>query len=455
MIEHYCVDEIRGPILIIKGNYKPMLGEIVALNVKNKKVYGQVLETSKDIILLQSFKKLEGVSKSEISVEFTGELLKFRVSDELVGRVLNGVGKPIDEGPLIYGKEVEIEGKIIRPSKRSIPKGMIQTGVSSIDLLNSLIRGQKLPIFTGAGLSHLKLIGDILKNTSQEDLIIIFAGIGLAYDEYNYIKSLLEKTGILKKSIIFLNRAIDPVVERLIIPRIALTTGEYFAFEKQKNVLCILYDITNYADGLREISSMRGEYPGRMGYPPYLYTDLATLFERSGIINGKKGSLTQIPILSMPNDDITHPIPDLTGYITEGQIILSRTLEKEGIFPAIDIIPSLSRLMHQGTKDLVREDFKFLGNILYTSYSKYLKAKKLKLISGVESLNKSDKQYLEFGEKFEKEFLNQEKKREFQETLDKACDLVQYLPDFERAKIPEGFYKYVKWDTSSDQAKQN
>lgn len=443
MIEHYCIDEIKGPILIIKGGFKPKLGEIVKLNLKNKVITGQVLETSKEVTLLQSFQTLAGARKSDISVEFSGELLKFGVSEELKGRILNGYGKPIDNGPLIYGKEQNIEGRIIRPSRRVIPKGIIKTGINSIDLLNTLIKGQKLPIFSGSGLSHLRLIGEILKNISQEDMLIIFGGIGLAYNDYIYISSLLQETGILRKAIFFLNRAIDPVVERIILPRVALTTAEYFAFEKEQNVIVILYDISNYADGLREISSMRGEYPGRMGYPPYLYTDLASLFERSGIISGKKGSLTQIPVLTMPNDDITHPIPDLTGYITEGQIILSRTLDKEGIFPPIDIIPSLSRLMYHGSKGLVREDFKFVGDLLYSSYSKYLKAKKLKLISGIDSLSKADRKYLEFGEFFEWNFLNQDKKRLMEESFDIAWQAIKLLPDFERIKIPEKFMKYM------------
>jgi V/A-type H+-transporting ATPase subunit B len=444
MKEYYCVDEIKGPVLVIRGNFKPKLGEILNLNINQQTITAQVLETSKDVILVQAFKKIQGIRKDEISVEFTGELFKFMVSKDLRSRVLNGFGQPIDNGPLIYGKEKKIQGNIIRPSKREIPRGIIKTGISSIDLLNTLIKGQKLPIFSGAGLSHLKLIGEILKNISKQNIIIIFGGIGLSYDEYNYINNLLEKTGILRKGIFFLNKAIDPVVERIILPRITLTTAEYFAYELEKDVLVILYDITNYADGLREISSMRGEFPGRMGYPPYLYTDLASLFERSGILSGKKGSLTQIPILTMPNDDITHPVPDLTGYITEGQIILSRSLEKEGIFPSVDIIPSLSRLMYQGSKDLIRDDFKFIGDLLYSSYSKYLKAKKLKLISGVEALNESDKKYLEFGENFNKEFLNQKTRRNFEESFENAWQLVKLLPDFEIVKVPEKFYKFIQ-----------
>ncbi|MBD3204054.1 V-type ATP synthase subunit B [Candidatus Woesearchaeota archaeon] len=445
MIEYYCIDEIKGPLLIIRGNFNPKNGEIIRLKSRDgNRITAQVLETAKDVIILQSFKKLHGIRKSDVSVEFTGDLFEFMVSKKLKGRILNGFGNPIDNGPVIPGIKKKIEARIIRPSQREVPRGLITTGISSIDLLNTLIKGQKLPIFSGAGLSHLKLIGEILKNVSKQDSLTIFGGIGISYDEYNFINSLLEKTGILSKGIFFLNKAIDPVVERIILPRIALTCAEYFAFELNMDVIVILYDITNYADGLREISSMRGEYPGRMGYPPYLYTDLASLFERSGIVSGKKGSITQIPILTMPNDDITHPVPDLTGYITEGQIILSRELEKQGVFPPIDIIPSLSRLMYQGSKGLVREDFKFLGDLLYSSYSKYLNAKKLKLISGIEALSKADKKYLVFGDAFNDTFLNQKKRRTLIDSFDCAWEIIKLLPDFELVKIPTKFEKYIR-----------
>ncbi|MBU0757478.1 MAG: V-type ATP synthase subunit B [Nanoarchaeota archaeon] len=450
MIEYYSVDEIKGPIVIVRGDFSPMLGEMVSLDCRGKKITAQVLETSKDAAVLQSFSTLEGIKKDDISVGFSGELFKFRVSKDLRGRIMDGLGNPIDSGPLIYGKEKNIEGNIIRPSKRQVPRGMIETGISSIDLLNTLIYGQKLPIFTGSGLSHLRLIGDILKNISSHDIMIVFGGIGLSHDELEYINHIIEDTGVLNHAAVFLNSAIDPVVERIILPRIALTCSEYFAFEKNKKVLTILYDMTNYADALREISSARGEFPGRQGYPPYLYTDLASLFERCGIIKGMDGSLTLMPVLTMPNGDITHPVPDLTGYITEGQILLSRALEKEGIFPPVDIIPSLSRLMHHGTEGIVRKDFSFIGNLLYSSYARYLKAKKLKLISGIESLSQADRDYLNFGDGFERKFLNQTIKRSMERTLRIAWNLAKLLPDFEDAKIPDEFRPFIDKATDSE-----
>jgi V/A-type H+-transporting ATPase subunit B len=268
--------------------------------------------------------------------------------------------------------------------------------------------------------------------------------MGLTFDEYSFITDKLEKTGVFENSVFYLNKANEPAAERIVLPRIALTVSEYLAFEKQKDVFVIMYDMTNYAEALREISSMRGEIPGRMSYPPYLYTDLANLMERSGIIEGRKGSLTQMPILTMPNDDLTHPVPDLTGYITEGQIILSRSLEKEGIRPPVNIIPSLSRLMHDGSKGESREDHLMIGDLLYTSYSKYLKSKKLLLISGEESLSETNQKYLNFGRAFENEFINQEKYRSFEESLDLAWKIVKLLPEVEKIKIPEKFKKYLK-----------
>ncbi len=411
-VEYFCVDEIRGPIVIAKGDFCPMYGEIVELVLQNteRTVRGQVIEVSEENILVQTFKGMRGVGRKDISVRFTCELLKTPVSEKIVGRILDGKGSPIDGGLQITGERRNVQGLPIRPLKRTHPYGVIETGVSSIDLLDTFIKGQKLPIFSASGLSHLKLVGQVVENArlhSGEELTVIFGGLGLTFDEYSYIMNLVKETGILGRCAFFLNKANDPVVERIILPRIALTVAEHLAFDLEKNVLVMLYDLSNYADALREISSLRGELPGRMSYPPYLYTDLASILERSGLLEGKHGSLTQMPILTMPNNDITHPIPDLTGYITEGQILLSRELEKEGIYPPIDIIPSLSRMMNKGTTGITREDHLFLSNLLYSAYSKYLKAKKLRLISGEKSLSGDDRKYLEFGGRFERKFINQ------------------------------------------------
>ncbi len=440
-MEYYCVKEIRGPIIVTRGGGNPGYRENVLIKHDNKIIKGQVLESSKDYNIIQTFKKLEGVSSEELRVEFKGTLLKFPVSEDIIGRVFNGAGEPLDNGPSIIGEERLIEGRPINPLSRKPPQGVIETGISAIDILNTLIIGQKLPIFTGSGLSHLKMIKMLIENSkimkSKENLNIIFCGMGLTFDEYDFIKNLLKGSGILKRGVFYLNKAEDPIVERIILPRIALTNAEYLAFEKEKQVLVIMYDLTNYADALREISTSRGEFPGRMSYPPYLYTDLASLMERSGITKGINGSITQIPILTMPGDDITHPVPDLTGYITEGQIILDRSLDKEGIFPPINILPSLSRLMHEGSEGITREDHLFLGNMLYSSYANFLTAKKRELISGYQSLSETDKKYLRFGEAFKKNFLEQEEVRSFNQSLDIAWNVVKLLPDFEKSKIPE------------------
>ncbi len=445
-MEFFCVDEIKGPVVVARGDFRAMYGEVIELNTPSGVVKAQVMDSSKKMAVLRTFERLEGVSSEAISARFTGELFQMAVSEELLGRRLDGSGRPTDGGPIILGERREIQGTPIRPSRREPPRGMVETGISSIDVLNSLVKGQKLPIFSGYGLSHLEMLGRLLKDSriKNGELKVVFAGMGLTFGEYSFINNLLERTGAIQRSSVFLNKATDPVVERIVLPRLALTTAEFLAFDQGMDVLAVLYDLTNYAEALREVSSMQGELPGRMGYPPYLYTDLASLMERSGVVSGSDGSLTQIPILTMPNDDLTHPVPDLTGYITEGQLILSRELEKEGIFPPVDIIPSLSRLMHSGTKGLVREDHKFIGNLLYSSYSKYRRAKKLRLISGEEALSGEDKKYIEFGEALEGKFLDQEERRGFENSLDIAWEVASLLPDFELSKVPEEFRGLLK-----------
>jgi len=445
VVEYYCVTDIKGSIIITRGGLKPGIGEFVEIKTDKGIIEGQVLETSDEYAVIQTFQKLELVGTEDIRINFKGALLKTVVSEQAIGRIFDGVGNPIDGGPPLVGEERDISGRIILPSARTPPHGIIETGISAIDLLMTLIQGQKLPVFSASGLSHLDLLIRVLKDAKLlgGDLKIVFCGLGLPFDEYSYILNTIRETGILNRSIVFLNKADDPIVERIILPRIALTLSEYLAFDMEMDVLLILYDLTNYAEALREISSSRGELPGRMSYPPYLYTDLASIMERSGIISGRKGSLTQFPVLTMPNDDMTHPVPDLTGYITEGQIILSRDLEKEGIRPPINIVPSLSRLMHSGSKGIARKDHKVVGDVLYSSYSKYLRTKKLVLISGEESLSETDKKYLAFGFSFEKDFLDQKERRTFNESLDLAWSVIKLLPDIEKARIPEEFLKYL------------
>jgi V/A-type H+-transporting ATPase subunit B len=383
--------------------------------------------------------------------------LMIKVSDEMLGRVFNGIGQPIDNGPeILTGDSRDMNGSPINPVSRMYPRNFIQTGISAIDALMTLIRGQKLPIFSGNGLPHNRIAVQItkqakLKGEEAGNFAIVFAAMGIKHDEANFIRESLEQSGAIKNTIMFLNLADDPAIERIATPRVALTAAEYLAFDKNLHVLVLLTDMTNYCEALRELATARGEVPSRKGYPGYLYSDLASIYERAGMIKDRNGSITQIPILSMPNDDITHPIPDLTGYITEGQIVLNRDLNRKGIYPPIGVLQSLSRLMKDGIgKGYTRDDHPHVSSQLFASYSRVQEVKALASIIGEEELTDSDKSYLRFGEAFENEFLkqNEDEDRSIEETLDLGWKLLGYLPKIELTRVSEkeiaDHYKEIK-----------
>jgi len=452
LVEYKTITQIKGPLIIVEKTHPVKYGEIAKIRKGDEILLGQVLETSKDFVVVQVFEDTTGIGKDS-TVSFTGETFKFGVSEELLGRIFNGRGEPIDRGPIPnYEERLDINGEPINPYMRKYPNDMIETGISAIDVMNTLLRGQKLPIFSGNGLPHNDLALQIARQArvrkNEEKFAVVFAAMGITHEEaYKFIED-FRKTGALKRSVIFLNLASDPSVERIITPRLALTTAEYLAFEKEMHVLVILTDMTNYAEALREISASREEVPGRRGYPGYLYTDLATIYERAGLVKGKKGSLTQVPILTMPNDDKTHPVPDLTGYITEGQIVLSRELTKKNLYPAIDVLASLSRLMGSGIGEgKTREDHKNVSDQLFASYAEGIDLRALKAIVGEEAMSERDRKYLRFADEFEKKFINQGKyeHRTTEESLDLAWELLSLLPEEELTKIkPSLKEKYLK-----------
>ena len=411
---------------------------------------GRVIEVGEGKAVVQVFEGTQGLSISETRARFLGRTMELGVSEDLLGRVLDGLGRPIDGLPEPVAEEYrDVNGEPINPNEREYPSDFIQTGVSAIDGMNSLVRGQKLPIFSGAGLPHNMLAAQIARQATvpgkEEEFAVIFAAIGVQNDEARFFRRSLEETGAITRSTLFLNLADDPAIERLITPRAALTLAEYLAFEKDYHVLVILTDMTNYCEALREVSAAREEVPGRKGYPGYMYTDLATIYERAGRIKGKRGSLTQMPILSMPSDDITHPIPDLTGYITEGQIVLSRDLYRKGIYPPINVLMSLSRLMGPGiiAEKRTRPDHGDVSNQLYASYSRAVQLRALSEIVGKAGLSEIDLKYLEFGDLFEQRFLKQgyEENRSLDRTLEIAWDILSTLPETELTKIKEEHIK--------------
>ena len=413
---------------------------------------GQVLDTSDDIVVVQIFEGTAGIDVDS-RVKFLGDTLKLSVSKDMLGRVLSGSGKPIDNGPdVLPEKKMDIIGAAINPYSRASPHDFIQTGVSTIDAMNTLVRGQKLPLFSGSGLPHNEIALQIARQAKvigkQENFVVIFAAMGITNEEAQYFIHDFEQTGALERSVVFLNLANDPAVERLVTPRMALTAAEYFAYEHDAHVLVILTDMTNYCESLREIGAAREEIPGRRGYPGYMYTDLATIYERAGVIKGKKGSVTQIPILTMVGDDITHPIPDLTGYITEGQIVLSRELHRKGIYPSIDVLPSLSRLMNLGIGPTrTREDHKQLSDQMYAAYAEGRDLRGLVAIVGEEALSERDKKLLKFAAEFEDKFVRQrrDEERSISETLDLGWKLLSLLPSNELTRLsPELKKKYYK-----------
>ncbi|MEM0360559.1 MAG: V-type ATP synthase subunit B, partial [Candidatus Diapherotrites archaeon] len=442
--EYSTIERVAGPLVFVKNTKNVMFQETVQVKLPDSSIKnGQVLEVSEDMAVVQVFEGTSGIDTKKSSVKFLGHTIKLKVGMELLGRVFSGTGKPIDGGPEIIGeKELDINGMAINPTSRDNPSDFIQTGISAIDGMNTLVRGQKLPIFSGAGLPHNKIAAQIVRQArvlgSGEKFSIVFGAMGVTKEEANFFREEFEKTGALERVVMFLNYADDPAIERIITPRIALTAAEFLAFEKGMHVLVILSDMTNYCEALREISSAREEVPGRRGYPGYMYTDLASIYERAGRIKGKPGSITQLPILSMPDDDKTHPIPDNTGYITEGQIVLSRALHRENIFPPIDPRPSLSRLMSHGIgAEKTREDHACVSNQLYAAYAEGMDKKDLVAVVGEEALSERDKQFLKFAERFEKEFIAQgyEENRSIQETLDIAWNLFKTIPEKELKRI--------------------
>jgi len=453
------INEIAGPLVIVKKVKDVTYEEIVELQDGNGNIRrGRVLEVNADKAVIQLFTGTEGLDEKNCKVSFAGETLRFGVAEEMLGRVFNGSGDPIDGGPqIIPEKYLDINGSPINPAMREFPDDFIQTGISTIDGLNTLVRGQKLPLFSGAGLPHSEVAAQIarqakvvsVKNGEEiveedSDFVVVFAAMGVTFEDAQFFVNEFNRTGAMERSVVFTNVANDPVVERITLPRIALTTAEYLAYEKNKHVLVILTDMTNYADALREISSARKEVPGRRGYPGYLYTDLATLFERAGRLKNSKGSVTQLPILTMPDDDKTHPIPDLTGYITEGQIMISRALHTKGIYPPVDILPSLSRIKVADKK--IRDDFSKVANQIFASYAKGKEVKELSLILGEGALTDTDKKYIRFYEEFEKQYVNQNKNenRSILDTLDLSWKLLSILPVTELKRLkPEHIEKYL------------
>ncbi len=454
MKEYQTVTSIEGPLVFVDRVENVGYNEIVEVKLPNgEKRKGQVLETSKGKAVIQIFGPTTGLDIERTKVKFLGDTMKLSVSEEMLGRVFNGLGEPRDKGaPIIAEKKIDIIGAAINPMAREKPKDFIQTGISTIDGLNTLVRGQKLPIFSGSGLPHNELAVQIARQAKvrnkSENFAVVFAAIGITHEESSFFMKDFERTGALERSVLFLNLADDPSVERLITPRMALTTAEYLAFEKGMHVLVIITDMTNYCEALREIAGARKEVPGRRGYPGYTYTDLASLYERAGVIKGKKGSVTQIAILSMPSDDITHPIPDLTGYITEGQIVVGRELHRKGIFPPIDVLPCLSRLMNLGIGNgKTREDHRGVADQLYAGYAQGMDLRALSAVVGEEALSENDRKYLKFADEFEKRFIRQgrNENRSIEQTLDLGWELFAMLPkkELKRVKL-EHLEKYGK-----------
>ncbi len=451
VVEYTGVSSLRGPLLVVEGVKGASYDELVEIESSGKTRVGKVIMLEEGKAVVQVFEGTADLDLPGTKVRFLGKPLEMGLSPDMLGRVFDGLGRPRDGlGEMIAKEKRDINGSPINPVSRVYPRNFIQTGISAIDGMMTLIRGQKLPIFSGDGLPHNELAVQISRQATikEGEFLVVFAAIGLRNTDAEYILSSFEETGAMKNIVAFLNLASDPVVERIATPRVALTTAEYFAFDLGYHVLVIMSDMTNYCEALREISNYRGEIPSRKGYPGYMYSDLATIYERAGIIKGREGSVTQLPILTMPNDDITHPIPDLTGYITEGQIVLSRDLHMRGIYPPINVLSSLSRLMKDGIgKGYTREDHPHLSGQLFASYSRVQDVRALASIIGEEELTDVDKAYLKFGEDFERRFLSQgrDENRNIEETLDLAWDILRDLPEEEITRVSrEEIEKYLK-----------
>ncbi|WP_406656781.1 ATP synthase subunit B [Methanolobus sp. ZRKC2] len=435
--EYKTITEISGPLMFLEKTEPVGYGELVNINLPDGTTKrGQVLDTSADVVAVQVFEGTGGLNE-ESGVVFTGETIKLPVSKDMLGRILSGSGEPLDGGPRIVPEDrIDVNGASMNPYSRMPPEDFIQTGISTIDGTNTLVRGQKLPIFSGSGLPHNEIALQIARQAkvpgSTEDFAVVFAAMGITNEEAQYFMEDFEKTGALERAVVFLNLADDPAVERIITPRMALTAAEYLAYEHDMHVLVILTDITNYCEALRQMGAAREEVPGRRGYPGYMYTDLASLYERAGVIKGRKGSVTQFSILTMPGDDITHPIPDLSGYITEGQIVVSRELHMKGIYPPINVLPSLSRLMNSGIGEgKTREDHKAVSDQMYAGYAEGRDLRGLVAIVGKEALSERDQRILEFADLFEDRFVRQgrDEDRSIEDTLTVGWDILSELPE--------------------------
>ncbi len=446
--EYKTINEVAGPLMLVKQVEGVKYGELGEIELANGEIRRcRVLEVDEDNALVQLFESSAGINVAESKVRFLGRGIELPVSIDMLGRVFDGLGRPADGGPnIIPETRLDINGIPMNPAARNYPSEFIQTGISAIDGLNTLVRGQKLPIFSGSGLPHPQLAAQIARQAkvlgTDSKFAVVFAAIGITFEEADFFISDFKKTGAIDRAVLFMNLANDPAIERISTPRMAMTAAEYLAFEKDMHVLVILTDITNYAEALREVSAARKEVPGRRGYPGYLYTDLATIYERAGRKLGKEGSITLIPILTMPEDDKTHPIPDLTGYITEGQIILSRELHRKGIMPPIDVLPSLSRLKDKGIgKGKTREDHADTMNQLFAAYARGKEAKELAVILGEAALSDMDKLYARFSDEFEREYVSQgyEEDRTIEETLDIGWRLLTILPKSELKRIRDEY----------------
>ena len=455
-VSYKTVSQISGPLVFVEKVDNAAYNELVEITLENgERRTGQVLDTGKGLAVVQVFGQTSGMDVKNTRVKFLGSTARVSVSDDMLGRIFNGLGEPIDGlSPIASKERVEIVGNAINPYSREEPSEFIETGISTIDGMNTLVRGQKLPIFSGSGLAHNRLAAQIARQAkvlgSDENFAVIFGAMGITSEEANYFVNEFTKTGAISRSVLFLNLSSDPSMERIILPKVALTTAEYLAYEKEMHILVILSDMTNYCEALREISSAREEVPGRRGFPGYMYTDLSTIYERAGKIRGKNGSITQIPILTMPGDDITNPIPDLTGYITEGQIVLSRDLHRKGIYTPIDVLPSLSRLMNQGIgKGRTREDHRGVADQLYAAYANGKDLRSLSAIVGEEALGANDRMYLKFADEFEKRYVNQGiyEDRAIEDTLGISYDLMSMLPEGDMKRLKTDFIKkYGKWN---------